>query len=81
MDGTVGVIFPQNEGWGCFSTFVWTPVSQDQFEISKCAKEVNYWKFKDLQICFCTFFRYLKRFLRYFEKTVFEKTLLGATVS
>jgi len=34
-------------------------------------------KFEDLQ-SFNTFSRYLKRFLRYFEKTVFEKRLSGA---
>jgi len=66
-------------GGGWFFTFFWTPVSQKQFEISKCTKGVNYWKFQDLQIWFDTFFRYLIRFLRYFEKKMFfEKTLSDA---
>ena len=59
---------------GCFYVvFFWTSVSQKRFETSKCAQEVNYWKFKGLQIWFHTFFRYLKRFLRYFEKNCFWK--------
>ena len=33
-----------------FFTFFRTPVSQERFEISKCAKQVKYCKFKDLQI-------------------------------
>jgi len=47
----------------------WTPVSQKRSAISNCARQVNYCKFEDQQIWFYTFFQYLKRFSRYFEKT------------
>jgi len=60
-------------GVGVFFMFFFTPVSRKRFEIAKCDKQVNYWKFKDLQIWFHTFFRCLKRFLRYFEKNCFWK--------
>jgi len=49
----------QKLGVGVFYTFFWTPLSQKRFEISKCAKQVKNWKFKDLQNWFYTFFRYL----------------------
>ena len=42
-----GQYFPKITGGGVF-TFFWTPVTQKQYEISKCAKEVKYCKFKDV---------------------------------
>jgi len=44
-------------------------------------KDLVYVKFKDLQILYGTFLWYLERFLRYFEKTVFEKVCQGLGVS
>jgi len=49
-------------------------VSQKLLEISKCAQQVNCCKLIDLQIGIHTRFRYLFRFLRYFEKkNIIEK--------
>jgi len=76
---TIGPIFPCNLlGRGVIFEILWTLISRKLLKISK-----NRWilvdvKLKDLQIWFRNFFRYLKRFLRYFGRTVFEKSLSGA---
>jgi len=46
--------------------------------ISKNRRHLVDVKFDDLQILFRTFFDISIGFLRYFEKTVFEKSLSGA---
>jgi len=74
--------------WPASGPVFWTPTGvqsqkylKNGWRYQNVTTEINYWEFKDLQIGFHTSFRYLKRFLRYFEKTVFEKTLSDATVS
>jgi len=44
-----------------------------RFEISKCAKQVNYWKFKDLQIWSHTFFDIWNGFWDISEKLFLKK--------
>ena len=56
-----------------FFTFFCTPVSRKRLEVSKCAKQVNYCKFKDLQIWYIHFFDIPNGFLDILKKTVFEK--------
>jgi len=56
--------------------FFWdisNPCISELLETPKQVEQVNYWKSKDLQIWFYTLFRYLQRFLRYFEKKMFLK--------
>ena len=61
-----------------FWKILWTPVSEKQLKISKCALLVFFSTLKDLRLWFPIFFRYLLRFLRYFERNILGKSLSGA---
>jgi len=64
-----------------FLTIFRTPVSQKRSEISKCAKEVMYFKFKDLQIWFCTFFDISNGFWDIVKKQFLKKVCQGLGVA
>jgi len=60
-----------------FFTFFPTPVSQKLFEISKCAKQVNHWKFYDQQIWFYQFFDIWNGFWDISKKLFKKKTFVS----
>jgi len=65
---TVGPIFPNTMGRGVIFAILWTLISRKLLKISNNRGALVIVQFKDLQIWFWTYFRYLLRFWRYFEK-------------
>ena len=68
-------MFPKLGVGSVFFRIFRTPVSQKLLEISKSALEVNFCKFKDLQIWFHTFFSISETFLWDISKKLFFKKL------
>jgi len=75
-----GNIFPKLWVGGVFFRF-FEPLYLKNCWRQNCSQRVNYCKLKDLQTWFWSCYWYIQRFLRYFEKTVFEKRLSAARIS